>query len=308
MENHVQVLREEASNGRDFLRKSYGDVVDEILGGSDESVKSYFDRARSSACKKIFSTLDLKERDRPGNFLLLGSGSVDSFFTQPHSDWAKIWIEHIKKSGKLSAEKGQVADLFIFDATMRLAAFLMEGEVKGGRAAIREFIESRAHLANPANKGRSFLKIIKEAIAPLSDSPIAIALQEYQEDFEFISILEKEGFRVFKWTKPGATDGSVLLLNSKWGAAEDKSKEIHECMVKVAGATVKRWRAESLAEGNKKIVCVRSSLQLQGRSFPVWITSAHGDSSFADAEFIMQCADDLCGKDSYFLRYSMSTV
>ena len=299
-------LREEASDGRDFLRKSYGDVVDEILGTND-SLKSYFDRARTSANKKIFSTLDLKERDRPGNFLLATtSDAVDSFFTQAHSDWARIWIDHIKKSGKLSGEKGQIADLFMFDATMRLAAFLMEAEVEGGRGAIKGFIQSRAHLANPANKGRSFLKIIKGAIASLGDCPVAIALQEYQEDFEFIDILASEGFQVFKWTKADATDGSVLLLNDKWGSAENKSSEFHECMVKVAGESVKRWRKEDWELGNKKVICVRSSLTVDGQIFPVSIISAHGDSSFADTLHIMQAADDLCNqggkRESFFLR------
>ena len=128
-----------------------------------------------------------------------------------------------------------------------------------------------------------------------------MCLQEYQEDFEFIHKFEEEGFRVFKWTKADATDGTVLLLNDKWGVAEEKSREVHQRLIEVAGH-IKRWKPSTLGSGNKKIVCVRTSLEVSGTNFPVFVTCAHGDSSFEDTEQIIDCTHDVCKDASYFLR------
>jgi hypothetical protein len=55
------------------------------------------------------------------------------------------------------------------------------------------------------------------------------------------------------------------------------------------GNSLKKWRRETIKGGNKKIVCLKTSLD----GVPVWVTSAHADSSFCDAELLVAATEEV---------------
>jgi serine/threonine protein kinase len=333
MQKHTMLLRAVQTDAQEFLRTSFGDIVDDIFGpkmgapakgsgheGSrSQPLSKYFTMAKTKATRRIFSVPDLMERERPLNFLQLRVEEVDGYLALEHVEWARLWTEHVLRRGAQAEEetegaedagaggaggagrrpsgtagvralkrRDEVMHLFVFDATIRLASCYTVNELDanpltavgltaGGATKVKQFIESRSHLAHPSAKAAMFYEIIKAALAPLiqgSESadrggaveeeeeegcedegededgeravplmPIAVCLQEYDEGFGLIDKLGTElGLtRAYKWTQGSQRSGTVMLLNAGWGDAVDDSWALHEKMVGLSAGRVERW-------------------------------------------------------------------
>ena len=157
--------------------------------------------------------------------------------------------------------------------------------------------------------------------------PIAVCLEEYDNEFGLIEKLATDPelglSRSFKWTQTSKTSGTVMLLNEGWGEATEDSSAMHSKMVELSAGRFERWRKEKEADGNQKIVAVRTSV-VSGRgkasvSVPLTLVAAHAESTFEDTEVIQQACDELYGHgkdegDAYLLsmdgncQYDYGTV
>lgn len=246
----------------------------------NKNINEYFKCSIQKETKKIFSKPSLKVSDNPYDFLKLSYDKINDYFKMSNIEWLELLWQYILLKTELTFN--DINNVLVWCIIIRFTAQKLKDNL--GEESIIQYIKSKENITNPRIKGLFYLNCLNNLIVQFNktNSPIVIFLQEYNNDFNFIT-------KIKNFTFLKNTEDTCILLNDKFTDVVDKTQEITKGLIDFNEEHPEfnnlEWKYNKFKHFiSKKIISCRCVVN----GSPLWLSSVHSDSSFGDSELIIE--------------------